>query len=136
MSKSTARSKNQRESTLRELREAIERIAQLTPRSPKLLATLKRKKRLRLSVAAVASEAGMTRTTIYDRYPEVLADIAARRKRRPVVRMTTAEEVETNLREENAKLSQAVKDALSENAMLLFRLSAAQDKIKRLERKR
>lgn len=96
------------------------------------MAQLKRKKKLRLSVAAVAVEANITRVGLYKIYPEIVAEIKARTVRRPASKMTPAEEAILRLREENATLRQSIADLVSENAGLLFRLSTAEERVKRL----
>jgi hypothetical protein len=124
---------SKKERTARRLRESIERIVNGVPSSPKLVATLRAKRALRLSIQAVADESGVSRETIYTHHPEIRREIEARAQKRPTVRIPASRLTESALRDEIAVLKQRIADAMSENATLLKRMTVADERVKRAE---
>jgi AcrR family transcriptional regulator len=122
-----------KERTARRLRESIERIVNGVPSSPKLVAKLRAKRALRLSIQAVADESGVSRETIYTHHPEIRQEIEDRAQKRPIVRIPASRLTESALRDKIAMLKQRIADAMSENAALLKRITVADDRVKRAE---
>ena len=124
---------SKKERTARRLRESIERIVNGVPSSPKLVAKLRAKRALRLSIQAVADESGVSRETIYTHHPEIRREIEARAQKRATVRIPASRLTESELRDEIALLKQRIADAMTENAALLKRITVADDRVKRAE---
>lgn len=125
--------------TEKELFDALERLKNGTPTNPELLKKTKLKK-LRISETSVAKEAGRSRTLIaHDKcsYPRVRAAILALKN--PETPLLTFEEINRNLRKDNAELKDAAKTAMDRVAALVRRLDAveteAKRRIKEVERK-
>jgi AcrR family transcriptional regulator len=124
---------SRKERTAHRLRESIERIVNGVPSSPKLVAKLRAKGVLRLSIQAVADESGLSRETIYTHHPEIRREIETRLQKRPIVRVPASRLTESALRDEIALLKQRIADAMSENAALLKRITVADDRVRRVE---
>ncbi len=103
--------------TLARLREALQRVLAGT-------ATRVRPGH-RLSVSAVCAEAGLSRTAVYKRYPEIIHEIEGKASEDTQRRVPRARRRELEVRAENESLRTQLKASLSENATLLFRLSQA-----------
>lgn len=122
-----------RAESLKRLLEALERVAVLVPSSPKLQARLRKHKRLNLSVAAVAEEAGISRSALYTLYPEIVSEIQSRRRQNGNLKPTRKAVAEDSLQQKIQKLTVANNDLLSENASLLVRISHAEQRAARAE---
>lgn len=99
--------------TLQRLREALQRVLNGTAKHVR--------PGYRIGVSSVCAEAGLSRTAVYKRYPEIVAEIesAATENARPKVPRSRRRELE--VRGENRELHRRIESLLSQNAMLVYR---------------
>lgn len=115
----------------KELFDALERLKAGIPKQPDLQKKV-RLKRLRINATTVAREAGRARTLIgHDgcAYPRVRAAIKALEDRSGPV--TSFEDVNRKLREENADLRKTIKISMSQVAAVLRRMETLDSEIER-----
>ncbi|MBK3732291.1 hypothetical protein GAY29_04090 [Azospirillum brasilense] len=117
-----------------EFLEALQRLQEGRPRN-RDLAQKAKKDGIRISISAVAKEAGRSRTLIgHDecQYPRVRQRVLAAMA--PVLEPRTAQDVIKRLREGNADLRAQLSLSRSQNAALVMRMAQVEKNAKRLVR--
>lgn len=87
------------------------------------------KPRHRISVSAVASEAGLSRTAVYKLYPGIVKEIEAAARQNGARSVPRARRRELEVRTENSELRDRVALLLSQNATLLHRAVEAERRL-------
>lgn len=113
---------------------AIERLRQGIPQHPDLKEKVAAGKPCKINVSNVAKEAGHSRNTLYERYPEVLKKIndATSLSNQPGNVITPQGRI-TELRQTKAQLEQEKRDALTENLGLLVRFNNLKERNEHLK---
>ena len=107
--------------------DAIARLKAGRPEHP----DLKARPLVRLSVHAVAVEAGVSRTALYRYHRQLLSTITEIARGTPAKGVASKRIVEQELRQRVIDLEVSLENALSENALLLHRLGVAEERLER-----
>jgi hypothetical protein len=107
--------------------DAIARLKAGQPTHPELrLRTV-----ARVSVQTVAMEAGISRAALYRYHKPLLLAISDTARENQPARVSRRRRIEEELRREIVSLESRLNDAISENALLLHRLTVAEDRLRR-----
>lgn len=117
-----------RRNTARRLQQALDRLVAGTPRHPALQG------RYRLTVTALAREAGVGRNTVYTTHRAILDALASADPRAPAPNRPTPEQQTAALRALIEQLQQQKRQLATENAALLKRAIDAENAAARLEK--
>ena len=118
----------------RDCEAAIERLRQGVPQHPDLKTKVAAGKPCKINISNVAKEAGHSRNTLYERYPEVLKKISAATSspNQPSNVITTQGRI-TELQQTKTQLEQEKCDALTENLGLLVRFNNLEERNEHLK---
>jgi hypothetical protein len=118
-----------RQNTARRLQKALDRLVAGTPRHPSLQG-----RPYRLTVTALAREAGVGRNTVYTQHRAILDAVPSADPRAPALNRPTPEQQTVELRALIEQLQQQKRQLATENAALLKRAIDAEKEVARLER--